>query len=78
MKRVYNHLLLKDGIGKSKPTTRDLPDPEFIYGKPEIRDPEGASEGIFLVLNFLQLLQVGNSISIAKLLVQIKITRDLI
>ena len=45
MKRVYNHLLLKDDVGKSKPTTRALPQPEFIYGRPEIRDKEGATDG---------------------------------
>jgi hypothetical protein len=49
MKRVYNHMLLKDDVGKSKPTTRDLPSEQFVYGRPEIRDPEGASEGIELV-----------------------------
>jgi hypothetical protein len=39
----YNHLLLKDDIGRSKPTTRVLPPQYFVYGKPEIKDPEGAS-----------------------------------
>ena len=38
----YNHLLLKDDVGRSKPTTRDLPNDTFTYGKPEIRDPENA------------------------------------
>lgn len=41
-KSHYNHLLLKDGVGHSKPTTRKLPDERFTYGKPEIRDPEHA------------------------------------
>jgi len=36
--------LLKDDVGKSKPTTRRLPANEFVYGKPEIRDKEGATE----------------------------------
>jgi len=35
-------MLLKDDVGKSKPTTRDLPDDRFVYGRPEIRDPEDA------------------------------------
>lgn len=39
----YNHLLLKDRVGHSKPTTRDLPYEEFVYGKPERRDPENAT-----------------------------------
>lgn len=44
MNKIYNHLLLKDDVGRSKPTTRDLPYEEFVYGKPEFRDPEGASD----------------------------------
>lgn len=45
MKRAYyNHLLLKDDVGKPKPTTRVLPEDSFVYGKPEIRDPENASQ----------------------------------
>ena len=44
-KSFYNHLLLKDDVGRSKPTTRYLPEESFIYGKPEIRDPEDASQG---------------------------------
>ena len=40
----YNHLLLKDNVGKGKPTTRQLPNEEFVYGKPEIRDKEGVTE----------------------------------
>lgn len=40
----YNHLLLKDDVGRSKPTTRELPYNNFVYGKPEIRDPEDAGK----------------------------------
>ena len=40
----YNHLLLKDDVGRSKPTTRELPHDAFVYGKPEIRDPEDAGK----------------------------------
>ena len=40
-----NHLLFKDDVGHSKPTTRALPHGGFTYGKPEIRDKEGASDG---------------------------------
>jgi hypothetical protein len=42
MYKTSNHLLLKDDIGHSKPTTRFLPNDGFTYGKPEIRDKEGA------------------------------------
>jgi hypothetical protein len=38
-----NYLLLKDGIGKPRPFTRDLPDARFTYGKALTYDPEGAS-----------------------------------
>lgn len=44
-KSFYNHLLLKDDVGRPKPTTRMLPEESFTYGKPEIRDPENASQG---------------------------------
>jgi len=37
-----NILLLKDDVGKPKPNTRRLPHQAFVYGKPEIRDAEGA------------------------------------
>ena len=40
----YNHLLLKDDVGKSKPSTRDLPESRFTYGKAEKRDQEGAKD----------------------------------
>jgi len=40
-----NLLLLKDDVGKPKPTTRRLPDYSFTYGKAEIRDKEGVTEG---------------------------------
>ena len=29
-----NYLIVKDDVGKSKPTTRKLPENGFIYGKP--------------------------------------------
>ena len=46
MKAYYNHLLLKDDVGKSKPSTRNLPSEFHTYGKPEIRDKEGVGQGI--------------------------------
>jgi hypothetical protein len=38
-----NQLLVKDDVGKSKPITRDLPPDGFTFGKPDRKDPEGAS-----------------------------------
>jgi hypothetical protein len=40
--RSANHLLLKDDVGKSKPSIRKLPGFEFTYGKFIEKDPEGA------------------------------------
>lgn len=48
MKQYYNHLLLKDDVGRPKPCTRELPPSNHTYGKAETRDPEGASQGIFV------------------------------
>ena len=49
MKRLnshkYNVLLVKDDVGRPKPTTRKLPNTEFIFGKAERRDPENAGQG---------------------------------
>lgn len=39
-----NPLLMKDGVGVSKPTTYNLPQGEFTYGKALARDKEGAKE----------------------------------
>lgn len=41
----YNVLLVKDGVGVPKPSTRDLPDERFAFGKPEVPDPEDAQKG---------------------------------
>ena len=40
-----NYLLLKDDVGKGKPTTRDLPPDGFTFGKTEVRDLEGVGKG---------------------------------
>jgi len=42
---LENPLLLKDDVGKPKPSTYNLPTNEFIYGKALKRDKEGAKEG---------------------------------
>jgi hypothetical protein len=43
--RKNNILLVKDDIGKAKPTTRRMPPSTFVYGKPEVRDAENATAG---------------------------------
>ena len=43
--RQTNVLLQKDDVGRPKPNTRRLPSAGWIYGKPEVRDNEGAPEG---------------------------------
>ena len=40
-----NVLLVKDDVGKSKPTTRSLPHEQFTYGKPESKNIESAMQG---------------------------------
>jgi hypothetical protein len=37
-----NYLVLKDDIGRAKPTTRDLPSSDFAYGKTDKSKQEGA------------------------------------
>lgn len=41
-------LLTRDDVGRSKPSTYDLPPSSFIYGKSAGHDEEGASEGIVM------------------------------
>lgn len=43
-------LLVKDDVGKSKPSTYNLPSDGFTYGKALPRDIEGASKGSYLGL----------------------------
>ena len=45
LKDTKNSLLAKDDVGKSKPSTRDLPPNGFAYGKSAEPDPEGVSQG---------------------------------
>ncbi len=35
-----NYLIVKDDVGRSKPTTRDLPNLTFTYGKPDQIDKQ--------------------------------------
>ena len=48
MRSTYNHLLLKDDVGRAKPSTRNLPSGPHTYGKAEIRDKEGVGKGKFV------------------------------
>ena len=38
-----NRLLVKDDVGKAKPTVLKLPPQEFVYGKPDTRVEEGVA-----------------------------------
>jgi len=42
--RPRNPLLVKDDVGKSKPTCYDVPDDSFAYGCPHTKDAYGARE----------------------------------
>jgi len=42
-----NVLLVKDDVGKAKPSTYDLPSSNFFYGKSSANDQEGAGIGTF-------------------------------
>eukprot|EP00930_Biecheleria_cincta_P022880 TRINITY_DN16619_c0_g1_i1.p1 TRINITY_DN16619_c0_g1~~TRINITY_DN16619_c0_g1_i1.p1 ORF type:complete len:318 (-),score=61.97 TRINITY_DN16619_c0_g1_i1:158-1036(-) len=44
MSRPTNLLLVRDDVGKAKPTTFDLPEAHFAYGRPGNTDLEGARE----------------------------------
>ena len=37
-----NYLIVKDDVGKPKPTTRKLPKEGFVFGKPDQTGAEGA------------------------------------
>ena len=41
--RTTNYLIVKDDVGKAKPTTRDLPPSDFAFGKTDKNKQEGAS-----------------------------------
>lgn len=41
-----NSVLLKDDVGRAKPSSYRLPEIHFTYGRPLERDEEGAKEGI--------------------------------
>ena len=41
IKPTSNYMLVKDDVGKAKPTVRDLPQFGFTYGKPPPEHEEG-------------------------------------
>ncbi len=47
LKDTKNTLLVKDDVGRSKPSTRDLPPENFAYGKCAEPDAEGVAQGNF-------------------------------
>lgn len=44
LQKTRNPLLVKDDVGKAKPSCYDLPTEEFAYGRPDNPDFEGARE----------------------------------
>ena len=42
MGKKTNYLIVKDDVGKSKPSTRNLPSPDFTFGKADQLGAEGA------------------------------------
>lgn len=63
-----NTLLVKDDVGRAKPSTYDLPERRFIYGKPLDRDPENAKEGVcfsLVSLIFLIFFKSNNGMEIS-------------
>ena len=43
LQKSRNHLIVKDSIGRAKPSVRELPQDDYTYGKKETYDEEGAS-----------------------------------
>ena len=43
-KNSKNYLLVKDDIGRAKPSVRDLPDYKHTYGHAAIPDKEGVGQ----------------------------------
>ena len=43
-----NMLLVRDDVGKAKPSTYNLPPADFAYGKALPRDKEGANLGFYI------------------------------
>ena len=44
MSRTRNPLLVKDDVGRAKPSCYKLPPEDFSYGRPDMPDYEGARE----------------------------------
>jgi hypothetical protein len=52
LRKSNNVLLFKDGLGKSKPVSYQLPDPTFAYGKNPKPDDEGTKESMISIIIF--------------------------
>ncbi len=52
--KTKNLLIIKDDIGKSKPTVRDLPTYGHSYGYAPIPDKEGVGQCMFNSYKFLK------------------------
>ena len=51
LRKTNNVLLFKDGLGKAKPASYQLPDPNFAYGKNPKADEEGTKESTILIIS---------------------------
>ena len=43
LQKSKNHLIVKDSIGRAKPSVRELPKENYTYGKKNTYDEEGVS-----------------------------------
>ena len=50
-KNSKNYLLVKDDIGRAKPSVRDLPDYKHTYGHAAIPDKEGVGQCRLILSN---------------------------
>jgi Domain of unknown function (DUF4483) len=68
LRNSHNILLLKDDLGKAKPSSYPLPGAGFAFGKVIGNDAEGAKEGNqkSFITYITQLLAAGVSISQAR------------
>ena len=44
LRKSQNYMLQKDDVGKSKPSTRALPEPEYMYGQTGLKPEEGVGK----------------------------------
>jgi len=50
---------MKSEVGKSKPSTYDLPSQDFAFGKGYIKDKEGAKEGLLKIIKIFRIILIN-------------------